>query len=584
MCRVRNLGILACLLFCSTSVEAKETSINSLVSALSKGDQEARLEAIDALGQGGAGSESAVSALAAALSDPAPLVRQRAARALGMIGPAAKSAIVALSVALEDKDPHVRAYVVHAMGKIGVSDEVVLKKLIMGAFDKEAIVRRATLRAVRRIEPPAEITRPIFIKMLEESDPSTVAATLESVAAGGKKIVPRLCEALKHEKASYWACLVLAQIGPDAEMAVPHLQEVLKHEHPEVRIEALVALGEIGPAAAPAAKDIVPLLESDEIGGVRYAAAYALASIGQKDVGKEALLEASRAEDSYLSMISAWALAKIYPEDTAFVRSAAQKIVKGLKSDDEHVRRTAARGLADFKEHSDITGPALVEALRDADPDVTDAAIEALASLGPKIVPRVASRLTDPDLRVFALRLLQRLGPKAEAAVPAIVEQLRADGVDEELEFRASLQITLGLIGPEAKAAVPVLVESLASDDEDLRSSACYALAKIGKGAAAAVPTLREGLDSDDAFIQLSSAWALLEIMPGDRKLAKRTVPLLIGGLENEREGVRAEAARTLGGLGALAEPAIGPLKKLLKDESAEVRQAAETALTKLPK
>ena len=423
---------------------------------------------------------------------------------------------------------------------------------------------------------------PIFVKLLEESDPSTVAATLESLASEGKSNMPRLCEALGHEKACYWACLVIAQIGPDAKMAVPHLQEVLKHEHPEVRIEALVALGEIGPAAAPAAMDIVPLLESDEIGGVRYAAVFALASIGSKDVGKDALEKAARAEDPFLNMIAAWALAKIYPEDSTLVRSAAERIVAGLQSKDEHVRRTAARALADFKGHSDIVGPALVASLRDADPQVADTAVEALASLGSVIVPRVASRLTDADLRDFAVRLLQRLGPEAKAAVPAILKQLRASGSDEDPAFRASLQFTLGLIGPEAKDAVPMLIESLRSEDEDLRSSACFALAKIGKGAAAAVPALRKSLESDDPFTQLSSAWALLEIDPGDRKLAERTVPLLIGALENERDGVRAEAARTLGGLGDIAEPAIGPLKKLLDDESPEVRQAAKKALGQL--
>ena len=75
----------------------------------------------------------------------------------------------------------------------------------------------------------------------------------EKLAEKGETAVPLLCELLKHDAACYWACLVLADIGPNAKDAVPVLQELLKHKHPEVRIQALVALGKIGPAVKSAA-------------------------------------------------------------------------------------------------------------------------------------------------------------------------------------------------------------------------------------------------------------------------------------------------------------------------------------------
>ena len=363
------------------------------------------------------------------------------------------------------------------------------------------------------------------------------------------------------------------------------LKEVLKHNDPEVRIQALVALGEIGPVAKSAGPAIVAALENDDFQSVRYAAAYALGKIGARGVADGTLEQAVKGGDPFLRMISAWALACINPDDEKTVRRAVQRVVDGLTSDDAHVRGAAARALADFQGQSVIIAPALVAALADTDPAVIGNALDTLASLGPKVLPAVMRGLKNEDLRLYAVRIIERFGPEAEEAVPALIELLGEKvSSDEDRLLRSHVQFALGVIGPEAKGAVPLLIESLSSDDDDVRNSACYALAKFGPAAQAAVPALRKDLKSEDEFVRLASVWALLKIQPGDRRTAASAVPLLTKALKHENRIVRAEAAQTLGTLGDLAKSAISSLTKSLEDNDPDVRAAAAEALKQLEK
>ena len=83
---------------------------------------------------------------------------------------------------------------------------------------------------------------PLCVKLLEDSDPGVRMRVLEAVAEPAPKAVPGLIEALKNDKAAYWACLVLRDIGPAAKDAVPALVEKLKDPRPEIRREAVLTL------------------------------------------------------------------------------------------------------------------------------------------------------------------------------------------------------------------------------------------------------------------------------------------------------------------------------------------------------
>jgi len=286
-----------------------------------------------------------------------------------------------------------------------------------------------------------------------------------------------------------------------------------------------------------------------------------------------------------LKLVSLWVLARQNPDNLEVVRYAAEQIVAALKSDDAELRGVAARELSEFGLHPEIVGPALLQALNDPDQRVVGHALDALAALGPKILPKVVEALKVKERRQFAAALIYRMGPQAAPTVPALIEALREPPAGEDdVLFRRLAQLALAAIGPEAKAAVPVLIESLSSEEREVRGTACYALGKIGPAAAEAVPALQDRLQKVDDAGRTAVIWALLKVRPGDAELEKTAVPLLAKALNHEEELVRLEAASALGGLASAAEASVlARLKELAeKDPSDQVREAAAEAVRKL--
>ena len=126
----------------------------------------------------------------------------------------------------------VRAHAAHALGEIGAPARPAVPALVMLVKDSDATVRRQAVHAIMRIHPGPKVTVPLAIKLLEDSDPGVRLRVLNAISEVGAKAVPGLIEALKHEKATYWACLVLRDIGPAAKDAVPALTETLQDPRP----------------------------------------------------------------------------------------------------------------------------------------------------------------------------------------------------------------------------------------------------------------------------------------------------------------------------------------------------------------
>lgn len=506
--------------------------------------------------------------------------RAKAAGELGDLGAKAAAAVPALVNALKDQDANVRGHAAYALGQIGDQRAAVVDGLFALAADRESLVRRAAIRALRSLKLPRDVSIPKMAVVLKNAAPADAAAAVATIAEAGEEAVPFLTDCLDHQQACYWACLALADIGPAAAAAVPRLIKLESREEPEVRLQALIALGEIGPAARSAAPVMVKALQGDKADGVRFAAAYALGQIGASDPRSVAALnEATQSKDAFLRVVAAWALARVDKDDRQVQAKAARLILDGLKSDKVEVRRAAARALAEIDPPPETTAPLLIEAIHDGDPSVIANAIDAMASLGARIVPRVANNgLKNKELRLYAVRILAKVGPDAKEAAPALAETLKdADG-----EYRREAQFVLGMFGADAAPAVPELIKSLGSDDEQVRNSAVYALGKIGPMAKAALPALRELGKSDDDFARFAATWAQVRIDPKDQKLVEAAVSELQKGLSDERPLVRAESASTLGELGAAAKSALPGLNKATKDADASVSDAAKRAIDEI--
>ena len=151
--------------------------------------------------------------------------------------------------------------------------------------------------------------------------------------------MPGLIVALKHEKSTYWALLILRGIGPAAKEAVPAVIEVLKDTRPEIRREAVLTLGAI--ADKSAAPQIAELIGDPQ---ACTAATFVLGQFGELPAAAEAICrENCKCDNKLLATVSLWALARVHPDDKNLRREATEELVARDSSDKDPVRSRCRR-------------------------------------------------------------------------------------------------------------------------------------------------------------------------------------------------------------------------------------------------
>jgi HEAT repeat protein len=535
---VRALGVF--FLLTPAIALAAEPSVLELIRAAKSGNEPARIKAIDELGARGAKAGAAVEPLTKLLSDGSGKVRAHAVRSLGQIGPAAKPAATAISTLLKDAD---------------------------------ATVRQQAATALGSIRPGPDIMVPLVVKLLEDSDPGVQVRILQTISEAGPVAMPGLLKALQNEKAAYWACLVLRDMGPAGKAAVPALAEKLKDPRPEVRREAALALGAMESAAVSALPQIGAVIDDEH---ARAAATFALGQIGQIPAGVEAKIRSNAdSDDKFLSTVSHWTLARAHPTDKELMRGAVERLVGRITDEDPYVRVAAARALAALPPAPEITVPIFERALQNADETTAHYALDALASLGAPAVPRLIEVLKHKKLRSQASYILGEIGPAAAAATESLAKLVN----DDDVQVATEAIIALSKIGPGAEGAVPALLAALQSDESPNRSAIIYALGKIGPAAVAAEPKLLELMKGKDTSLAIESAWAIMQLHPQSADSAGKALPVLTAGLRDPLPESRQAAANLLGSVGPLAKNAIPALQAALRDENQSVRDSAAEAI-----
>ena len=66
---------------------------------------------------------------------------------------------------------------------------------------------------------------------------------------------------------------------------------------------------------------------------------------------------AAKEDNQFLSMVAAWSLAKLHPDDADLKKQAVDKLNAGLKSDDEAIRQAADKGLKALEAMSKSPAP-----------------------------------------------------------------------------------------------------------------------------------------------------------------------------------------------------------------------------------
>jgi HEAT repeat protein len=204
----------------------------------------------------------------------------------------------------------------------------------------------------------------------------------------------------------------LGQIGP---AAVPALVEALGDPDMRVRVRAVAALGHIGSAAEPAVPAIVEALR-DHQPRVRAAAAYALGRLG---LAAEPVVPA---------------------------------LVKALGDPNSGVRPAAAFALGSMGAAAEPAVPVLVRALGDPQPDVRGAILHALGAIGAAAepaIPALVEALGDPE---------QRVQLRAASTLRELANALRDTGLTRAVEPLRQAQLALeSHDDPEIRAHAPTV-------------------------------------------------------------------------------------------------------------------------------
>jgi len=199
--------------------------------------------------------EHALDVLEGMLADPGK--KAFAMELLAAIGPAAKPATDSLMAALADGDPAIAGDAAVAIAAIGPDAAAAVPELrkIIDADGVPTGLRYSAAYALGRIGPAAK----------------PAAARLRELAASDDELLATVAT---------WATM---KVEPEDrslfDSAVPLLRKAIRGERELVRLEAAVALGDIGAAAVKAIPILELVSEEDPSSSVRSAAAAALAKI-----------------------------------------------------------------------------------------------------------------------------------------------------------------------------------------------------------------------------------------------------------------------------------------------------------------
>jgi HEAT repeat protein len=364
----------------------------ALMDSLKNKDALVRVNALVVLGQMGQAAKASIPEIARALQDKDMGVRMEAVLTLGEMGPAAKSTIPALLGALKDDELRLLEPLVSVtLGNIGASAVPALTKAL---GDKDARQRRTAAYALGLIGPRAERAVGGLTEALgdEEVDLRALAAkALGRIGSEAKEALPKLEAALKDKDARVRVNAALALFQVDGRTAgLPVLQQALADTAPHLREQACAALAVLGVKAAPASALLLKTMRDGEA-RVRALCAEALGNLPESAKVQTRLTEALSDKDEEVRLSAARALWKNRgaPGEPG---KLVELVTAGLESDKPAVRKRAAQVLGEFGAGARAAVPGLLQALRDREGAVREAAAAALRRIDPKAARKAGVR------------------------------------------------------------------------------------------------------------------------------------------------------------------------------------------------
>jgi HEAT repeat protein len=473
--------------------------------------------------------------------------------------------------------------------------------LIAALKDSDGRVRWIATFALGTLESEAQTVVPILVEMAKSAKERVPAGNMINLRQFNDRGQYYLLgpDQKDGDPLRIAAMQSLGAFGAAAAPAVPVLVEVLRDPDPRIRWFAIEALAVIGPAAKAAVPALIEALRSPDVavaGGVRGNGGFFFNGM----------------DEGPIRLIAAEALGRIGPE----AKAAIPDLIAAMKGPDSRVRAEAARALGGIGPDAVPAIPELVRVLMRGRPgQATQWSQTSLAEIGAAAIPALLEvlRNNDPDARGAAMETLGMLKTKAAAELPQLIAGLN----DPSPRVRAAAAQAVVEVGPESAAVIAALAAAL-KDQDDLVSSTVYnALAKLGKPA---FPALLASTRDDDPAVR-NAAVGLLTMMAtpgtfrpdgspfdsphpsqairaalrsalGDRDerirsgasealkdVGEPVVPDLVAALDDPSPTIRSGAARTLGALANSAREALAPLHRHRDDPDAEARRAVEVAI-----
>lgn len=267
------------------------------------------------------------------------------------------------------------------------------------------------------------------------------------------------------------------------------------------------------------------------------------------------------------------------------------------KDSDSKVKDSGTAGLVTFGKKSDANLTKLATFLKDGDPDVRGATVDALAAIGgPRVAALADSYVKDETAQDSAVSVLAKVG---KPAIPLIEARLN----DPVLKFRLTMVDDLRQIGDPS--TIPTLLQ-IANDQSQpsMRRAALTALTSIVQATLNAEKTAQAAAASAKSGAAPPAGPSAQDVAN-----AQSAEPVLIGCLQSATDDgdIRAQAALTLGsiggpnalkaltasiadfdtqisdasrdGLARIGAPAVDPLTGVLRQGSDNARIAAAQAL-----
>lgn len=287
--------------------------------------------------------------------------------------------------------------------------------------------------------------------------------------------------------------------------AAQHWSELVRglvHSQPANRIRAARELGKQGTEAVGSLPALTAAVD-DPDQSVREAAVQALSHFGTAAVGP--LTQLLSHPDKYVRRNATWGLGKLGHQ----ARTAMAALCAALHDTDPRTASGAAQALGNLGATAAPAVPALTEAMRGTNVVLCRLAAKALSQIGPPAVPTLLAHLNhhDPFVRGEAAMAIGWIGPAAAAAVPALLEIVRAGSA---VSTRATVSTYAGS-GIGTPIAPPQACDG-GGAEETSRAAAITALGRIGSAAAVALSVLGDAAEEPSEPIRAAAAVALRQI------------------------------------------------------------------------